>query len=75
MLKDGDVAVVRQDGRFMKVAVNVTDTIGPGLAVLEGKWWGGEEQLTAQMNRLTGSRWSPHGQPAYNETLITIERS
>jgi anaerobic selenocysteine-containing dehydrogenase len=74
-LNDGDIIFVRQGSRGMRVALKVTDSIRPGLAVLEGKWWGGEEEFTAQMNRLTTSRWSPQGQPAYNETHITIERA
>jgi anaerobic selenocysteine-containing dehydrogenase len=74
-LVDGDIILVRNGSRSMEVALKVTPSIRPGLAVLEGKWWGGEEEFTAQMNRLTSSRWSPQGQPAYNETHITIERA
>ena len=74
-LNDGDIVLARHRSKAMRVVLKVTDSIRPGLAVLEGKWWGGEEELPAQMNRLTLSRWSPQGQPAYNETHITIERA
>jgi len=74
-LSDGDVAVVRSGNTKMILAVKVTDTIRPGLAVLEGKWWGDEDEQSAQMNRLTAARFSPQGQPAYNDTHVTIERA
>jgi len=74
-LADGDVAVVRSGDTKMILTVKVTDTIQPGLAVLEGKWWGDEDEHSTQMNRLTGARFSPQGQPAYNDTHVTIERA
>ncbi|MBL8905683.1 MAG: molybdopterin-dependent oxidoreductase [Rhizobiales bacterium] len=73
-LRDGDVAMVRNGEAAMRLMVKVTDTIRPGLAVLEGKWWGGDNDGDAPMNRLTQARFSPHGQPAYNDTFVTIER-
>jgi anaerobic selenocysteine-containing dehydrogenase len=74
-LADGDLALVRNGATIMRVAVKVTDTILPGLAVLEGKWWGEDDAASAQMNRLTEARFSPRGQPAYNDTFVTVERS
>ncbi len=73
-LSDGDVAVVRNGKTKMRLAVKVTDTILPGLAVLEGKWWGDDDDGNALMNRLTDAQFSPKGQPAYNDTFVTIER-
>lgn len=73
-LGDGDVALVRGGGTMMRVAVKVTDTILPGLCVLEGKWWGEDDPAAVAMNRLTQARFSAAGQPAYNDTYVTIER-
>ena len=74
-LADGDIVVVRNGGTAIELALKVTDTIRPGLAVLEGKWWREDAQGGAEMNRLTASRFSPMGQPAYNDTHVTIERA
>ena len=74
-LADGDMAMVRNGATMISVAIKVTDMILPGLAVLEGKWWGDDDTGSAQMNRLTEARFSPKGQPAYNDTHVTIERA
>lgn len=73
-LSDGDVVMVRNGKTKMRLTVKVTDTILPGLCVLEGKWWGDDDDGNALMNRLTDARFSPQGQPAYNDTFVTIER-
>jgi len=46
--------------------------VRPGVATLEGKWWDGDDAAAAPMNRLSTSRWSPAGQPAYNEVFVTV---
>lgn len=75
MLSDGDTIRASNGAANMQLPLRVTDTIRPGCAVLEGKWWGGDADQSAEVNRLTPARWSPLGQPAYNETWITIAKA
>ncbi len=56
----------------MQVRVRIADGLRPGVAVFEGKWWGAPAETAAEMNHLTASRWSPGGQPAYNECYVTV---
>lgn len=72
-LADGDAVVVRGERASLRLALRVNAGVRRGLAVLQGKWWGWPEETAAPMNRLSPSRWSPQGQPAYNETYVTIE--
>lgn len=50
----------------------VTDEVREGVVVLTGKWWGVPPETGAVANLLTPSRWSPGGQPAYNETFVEV---
>ena len=75
MLSDGDTIRASNGAANMQLPLRVTDTIRPGCAVLEGKWWSGDADQSAEVNRLTPARWSPLGQPAYNETWITIAKA
>jgi anaerobic selenocysteine-containing dehydrogenase len=55
----------------LDAVLRISDGLRPGLACFEGKWW--EEPGTRQaMNALTPSRWSPAGQPAYNEVYVRV---
>jgi anaerobic selenocysteine-containing dehydrogenase len=56
----------------IEVRVRIADGLQPGVAVFEGKWWSAPGAATAEMNLLTASRWSPEGQPAYNECYVTL---
>ncbi len=70
-LAHGARVMVRRGEVSAAVALHVSDAVRPGVVTLEGKWWEGEG--SAPMNRFTSSRWSPAGQPAYNETYVTVE--
>ncbi len=65
------VELANASGR-MQVRVRIADGLRPGVAVFEGKWWGAPAETAAEMNHLTASRWSPEGQPAYNECYVTV---
>ncbi len=65
------VELANASGR-MAVRVRIADGLRPGVAVFEGKWWGAPAETAAEMNHLTASRWSPGGQPAYNECYVTL---
>jgi anaerobic selenocysteine-containing dehydrogenase len=71
-LTEGALVKVSNDAASLEVTLKVSEAVRPGVATLEGKWWE-QEQPRAAMNLLTPSRWSPAGQPAYNEVFITIE--
>lgn len=61
------------DGRGSFTAnLKVSDAVRPGVASFEGKWWENRAEDAPAMNRLSSSRWSPAGQPAYNEVFVTI---
>jgi anaerobic selenocysteine-containing dehydrogenase len=72
-LVDGAEVILRRESASIKAVLKVSDTLRSGIASLEGKWWDGDDPSAAPMNRLTLSRWSPAGQPAYNETYVTVE--
>src|SRR5262249_26379217 len=72
-LVDGARVVVRRGSARIEADLKVSDTVRAGVLSLEGKWWDGDDPSAAPMNRLTRSRWSPAGQPAYNETYVTVE--
>lgn len=57
----------------LKALVNVTEVVRPGIISLVGKWWGADEHGGVVANLLSPSRWSPQGQPAYNETFVEVE--
>ena len=63
---------VRNGTSELRLTLAVSDAVRPGVATLEGKWWDADDPEAAAMNRLTASRWSPAGQPAYNEVYVTI---
>ena len=74
-LADGDEVFAHNGVERMRLVLRITSTILPGLAALEGKWWGDDSEDSAAMNRLTPPGWSPAGQPAYNETFVTLARA
>lgn len=65
-LSRGDASVI--------VSLAVTSDVREGVVTLEGKWWD-EDDDAAPLNRLTPSKWSPAGQPAYNETWVVVEKA
>ena len=74
-LEDGMRVAVRNAHAELRLKLAVSDAVRPGVATLEGKWWDGDDPQAAPMNRLSTSRWSPAGQPAYNEVYVTVEAS
>jgi anaerobic selenocysteine-containing dehydrogenase len=71
-LGQADRVELRNDQGQLEVRVRIDDGLRPGVAILEGKWWGAPAETAAEMNHLTSSRWSPEGQPAYNECYVTV---
>ena len=72
-LADGAMVVLRGGSARIEAILRVSDALRAGILSLEGKWWDWDDPSAAAMNRLTPSAWSPAGQPAYNETYVTVE--
>ena len=72
-LADGATVVLRGGSARIEAILRVSDALRAGILLLEGKWWDWDDPAAAAMNRLTPSAWSPAGQPAYNETYVTVE--
>ena len=72
-LSSGDTVIVRNENAELRLSLKVGEQVPDGLAFLEGKWWAAAEDAAAPVNMLSDPRWSPKGQPAYNETFVTIE--
>jgi anaerobic selenocysteine-containing dehydrogenase len=72
-LADGVTVVLRGGSARIEAVLKVSDAVRAGILSLEGKWWDRDDPSAAAMNRLTPSAWSPAGQPAYNETYVTVE--
>lgn len=68
-LDHGSRVVVRRDGRSLALVLAVGESVRPGVVALDSKWWNGD----AAANALSSPRWSPGGQPAYNEVYVTVE--
>ena len=71
-LAQADYVEISNGSGRMAVRVRIADGLRAGVAVFEGKWWGAPAETAAEMNHLTPSRWSPEGQPAYNECYVTV---
>ena len=72
-LADGGRVIVRCGETRIEAALALSEGIRSGVVAMEGKWWDMGGADAAPMNRLTTSNWSPAGQPAYNETYVTVE--
>ena len=71
-LAEGQTVKLTAGPAALEAVLRLSDGIRPGIASFEGKWW--EEQGSRHlMNALTPSRWSPAGQPAYNEVYVRVE--
>jgi anaerobic selenocysteine-containing dehydrogenase len=71
-LAEGQTVKLTAGSSALEAVLRLSDGIRPGIASFEGKWW--EEQGSRHlMNALTPSRWSPAGQPAYNEVFVKVE--
>lgn len=65
------VAIANERGEI-RAELLVTDVIRPGAVTLVGKWWSEPRETAALSNMLTPSSWSAGGQPAYNDTFVTV---
>jgi anaerobic selenocysteine-containing dehydrogenase len=74
-LVDGEHVAVANDVATVHGWLHVTDDVRPGVVAMAGKWWSTPGDTDAVTNLLTPSRWSPGGQPAYNETYVTVSPS
>tara|TARA_B100000676_G_scaffold292225_1_gene327637 strand:+ start:1834 stop:3792 length:1959 start_codon:yes stop_codon:yes gene_type:complete len=72
-LHDGEIVVMRNERGEVRAKLAVSDIIRPGAVVLIGKWWSRPTETAALSNMLTPSNWSAGGQPAYNDTFVTVE--
>lgn len=73
-LANGSMVIVRHRTVSIEAVLKVSNALRPSVVSLEGKFWDGDDPSAAPMNRLTISSWSPAGQPAYNETYVTVEQ-
>jgi anaerobic selenocysteine-containing dehydrogenase len=71
-LHDGQEVEIANDRAAIRAWLRVSDDICPGVVALAGKWWGRSDDGSAVANLLTASSWSPGGQPAYNETFVSV---
>ncbi len=73
-LAAGDRVALRRNGVKVDVALAVSDAVREGVVTLEGKLWDEGRADAVPLNRLTPSKWSPAGQPAYNEAWVMVEK-
>ncbi len=71
-LSDGQQVVIKNDLGQIHTSLRVTDSINPGVVALAGKWWSIPAQTGAVANLLVDSSLSPGGQPAYNDTFVSV---
>jgi anaerobic selenocysteine-containing dehydrogenase len=72
-LGDGSRVAIANTRGTVYAYLHITDAVRPGVVVLPGKWWGQPADTAAVANVLTPSAWSSEGQPAYNDTFVTVE--
>jgi anaerobic selenocysteine-containing dehydrogenase len=73
-LTDGDAVQVGNAGGSVHAFVVVTEDVRRGVATLPGRWWSADVG-SAGVNALTPDAASPGGQPAYNDTYVTVIRA
>ena len=71
-LGDGDRVALRNERGELHAWLRVTTDVRPGVVALPGKWWRHPADTGAVANLLTRSAWSPGGQPAYNDTFVSV---
>ncbi|WP_083441398.1 molybdopterin-dependent oxidoreductase [Nitriliruptor alkaliphilus] len=70
-LEDDTDVEVAAGTNAVRARLAVSDTVVRGVAALPGKWWSADTG-GGGINALVPARWSPRGQPAYNDTEVTI---
>jgi anaerobic selenocysteine-containing dehydrogenase len=71
-LADGERVAVGNAKAELVAWLRVTPDVCPGVVALPGKWWRQPVETGAVANLLTPSAWSPGGQPAYNDTFVSV---
>jgi anaerobic selenocysteine-containing dehydrogenase len=71
-LADSQEVHIGNERATLRAWLEVTDAVCAGVVALPGKWWGRAEELGAVANLLTAPAWSPGGQPAYNDTFVSV---
>lgn len=71
-LQDGALALVKGEAADLEVAVQITERVRPGVVSMDGKWWRATDGARAVANRLAPARWTPYGQPAYNDIFVEL---
>lgn len=69
-LDDGARVVIRGGDHRIDAWLEIDTGIVPGVVALPGKWW---HATGAMGNVVTGSSRSPGGQPAYNDTYVSVQ--
>ena len=72
-LENDQRVTVRNQQSEIFATLKVSENIRSGVVSLPGKWWSSPPETAAVGNTLTASLWSPGGQPAYNDTWVTVE--
>lgn len=71
-LADGDHVDICNDLAAVQAWLRLTDEVRPGVVAMAGKWWSTPDDTGAVANLLSGSSWSPGGQPAYNDIFVRV---
>lgn len=76
-LADEDEVQIYNDLGTLHARAAITDDILRGVVSLPGKWWhpAPSDERGAVSNLLSGSDWSPGGQPACNEVFVEVRRA
>ncbi|MEO1193050.1 MAG: molybdopterin dinucleotide binding domain-containing protein, partial [Pseudomonadota bacterium] len=73
-LDDGQWVTARNAQGAVAALLKVTDAVVEGVTVIEGRrWWSEPADESAVTNRLAPALWTPGGQPAFNDTFVTVE--
>ena len=71
-LTEGQTVTLKSGAGALHAVLKLSEGVRPGIASFEGKWWA-EDEPRHLTNSLTPSRWSPGGQPAFNEVYVRVE--
>ena len=71
-LRANDQVAIRSGDLSLTAGLEITDEVRPGVVTMEGKWWRRTDGPGAVVNRLAPARWTPSGQPTYNDIFVTV---
>lgn len=73
-LADDTPVTARNQQGEIAARLQVTEGVIAGVVVIEGKrWWSEPADESAVTNRLAPPLWSPRGQPAFNDTFVSVQ--